>query len=275
MNMLKLKAGKFPTEVLNTETVADLVLSETYYKPGQMIENHSHRQAGFIIILHGEFVEIHEKRIRACKSSDVIFRPADQLHADHFERTSTRCLNMQFGSNWLSRLERITGDHLSGDPTYFSGGVIFQLGQKLYGEFRMIDLDSPLIMEGLALEMIGEANRLLIKEESGTPVWLKKVKERLHDHFPEPLSVQQLAIEAGVHPIYLHRAFRKHYNQSIGEYLRTLRMQFCCTQLASTNVPLADISAAAGFCDQGHFSRVFKRLCGMTPLAYRRFFRAV
>ena len=275
MSMLKLKAGKFPTEVLHTRTVGDLVLAETFYKSGQVIENHSHKQSGFIIILKGEFVEIHEKRSRACKSSDVIFRPADQLHADHFEGTSTRCFNMQFGSNWLSRLERITGDPVSGDPSYFSGGVIFQLGLKLYSEFRIMDLDSPLIMEGIALEMIGEANRLLIKEESGTPLWLKRVCERLPEHFAEPLSVQQLAIEAGVHPIYLQRAFRKHYNQSIGEYLRRLRIQFCCTQLASTKVPLADISAAAGFCDQGHFSRVFKRMCGMTPQAYRRFFRSV
>jgi len=274
--MLNLKAGKFPTDVLHSRTVADLVFAETSYRSGQVIENHSHKQAGFIIILQGEFLEIHEGRNRACKSSDVIFRPADQLHADHFENTPTRCFNLQFGSDWLSKLERITDGLILGDPTYFSGGVLFQLGLKLYREFRMPDVDSPLIMEGLALEMIGAANRLLIqKERSGAPPWIKKVRERLHAHFAEQLSIQLLAMEAGVHPIYLHRAFRKHYSQSIGEYLRTLRIQFCCAQLASTDVPLADISAVAGFYDQSHFSRIFKRMCGLTPLAYRKFFRTV
>lgn len=274
--MLKLKAGKFPTDVLHARTVGDLVFAETFYKSGQLVEKHSHKQAGFIIVLQGEFTELHETGNRTCKSSDVIFRPADQLHANHFETTSTRCFNMQFGSNWLSRLERLSDDLMLGDPTYFSGGVLFQLGLNLYREFRISDVDSPLIMEGLALEMIGSANRLLIKDEkSGAPVWLKRVRERLHDHFAKQLSIQLLAMEAGVHPIYLHRAFRKHYGQSIGEYLRILRIQSCCVQLASTNVRLADISTSAGFCDQGHFSRTFKRICGMTPMAYRRIFRTV
>jgi AraC family transcriptional regulator len=154
--------------------------------------------------------------------------------------------------------------------------VLFQLGLKLYKEFRMSDPDSSLIMEGLALEMLGETNRLLINEgESCVAPWLKRVHDQLHCNFTEPLSVQALAMEAGVHPVYLNRAFRKHYGQSVGEYLRMLRIQFCATQLASSSMSIADISAAAGFYDQGHFSRIFKRLCGITPLKYRRFFRKV
>jgi AraC family transcriptional regulator len=274
--MLNLKAGNFPTEVLHSNAFGDLVFAETSYASGQVIEQHSHKQAGFIFVLKGEFLEVHERRNRVCKSSDVIFRPAGQLHGDHFESSSTRCFNMQFGVNWLSRLQRITSAFLSEYPGYFSGGVLFQLGLKLYKEFRMPDKDSPLIMEGLALEMLGVTNRLVMeKAESSVPPWLKRVHERLHSRFAEQLSVQALAIEAGVHPVYLNRVFRKHYGQSIGEYLRTLRMQFCSTQLASTNMPIADISAAAGFYDQGHFSRIFKRLCGITPLAYRKFFRKV
>ena len=274
--MLNLKAGKFPTEVLHRKVFGDLVFAETFYTSGQIIEQHSHKQAGFIFILNGDFLEFHEKRNRVCKSADVIFRPAGQLHADHFKSPSTRCFNMQFGLQWISRLQRITGDFRSEEPGYFSAGVLFQLGLKLYREFRISDLDSPLIMEGLALEMLGQTNRLLInKRETCAAPWLKRVHERLHSQFTEQLSVPELAVEAGVHPVYLNRAFRKQYGQSIGEYLRMLRMQFCATQLASTSISIADISAAAGFYDQSHFSRIFKRLSGITPLAYRRFFRKV
>jgi AraC family transcriptional regulator len=274
--MLNLRAGKFLTEVLHSKATGDLVFAETFYTSGQIIEQHSHKQAGFIFILNGEFLELYDKRKRVCKSADVIFRPAGQLHGDHFKSPSTRCFNMQFGMDWISRLQRITGDFLSEGPGYFSAGVLFHLGLKLYKEFRLSDLDSPLIMEGLALEMLGETNRLLInKGESLAPPWLKKVQEQLHSHFTEQLSVQTLSMEVGVHPVYLNRVFRKHYGQSIGEYLRMLRMEFCATQLASTSMSIADISAAAGFYDQSHFSRIFKRLCGISPLAYRRCFRKV
>ena len=273
--MLNLKAGKFPTEVLHSKAFGDLVFAETFYTSDQIIEQHSHKQFGFIFVLKGEFLELHERQNRVCKSSDVIFRPAGQLHGNHFRSDATRCFNMQFGTNWVHRLKRITGD-LSEDPGYFSAGVLFQLGLKLYKEFRISDVDSPLIMEGLALEMLGETNRLLInKEESCAAPWLKRVQERLHSHFTEQFSIPALAAEAGVHPVYLNRAFRTQYGQSIGEYLRTLRMQFCATQLASSRMSIAEIGAVAGFYDQSHFSRVFKRCCGITPLAYRRFFRKV
>src|SRR5688500_19925295 len=98
--MLNLGAGKFPTDVIHSKTFQDLVFAETSYTSGQIIEKHSHNQAGFIIVLKGAFLEVHERRNRVCESSDVIFRPAGQLHGDYFRNVSTRCFNMQFGSHW-------------------------------------------------------------------------------------------------------------------------------------------------------------------------------
>lgn len=48
-------------------------------------------------------------------------------------------------------------------------------------------------------------------------------KEMLHDNFLQPLSLSQIAVTVGVHPVYLATAFRRHYQFSIGEYRRRLR----------------------------------------------------
>jgi AraC family transcriptional regulator len=274
--MKTLSAGKFPARITKTKTIAGLVLTETLYEPGQLLEEHSHKESGFIVVLKGHFRERLEKKDRLCNSSDVIFRPGEQRHSDHFEKTTARCFNVQFNSDWMLKLQQASGQHISEDPAYFHGGSLFRAGFRLYREFKMPDLHSALIVEGLALEMLGETSRLLINTDTKHfPAWIDSVREIIHAHFDAPLSITDLAKTANVHPVYLNRAFRRYYKQSIGEYVRSLKMEFARTQLSSTDHPIAEIANAAGFCDQSHFSRTFRRFADMTPLQYRKLFRKV
>src|SRR5205823_3842255 len=48
-----------------------------------------------------------------------------------------------------------------------------------------------------------------------------------------------------------------------------LRIAHSCRQLSQTEASLSEISLAAGFADQSHFGRTFKRLVGITPAEYR------
>ena len=66
------------------------------------------------------------------------------------------------------------------------------------------------------------------------------------------------------------RVFRQHCGVTLGEYVRKLRVDFAARQLISTDEPLTGIAFAAGFSDQSHFTRTFKRQTGMTPDAFRR-----
>jgi AraC family transcriptional regulator len=52
--------------------------------------------------------------------------------------------------------------------------------------------------------------------------------------------------------------------------VRRLRVEAACGQLAEGDRTLAEIAQEAGFCDQSHFHRVFRRQVGMTPAAFRR-----
>ena len=55
-----------------------------------------------------------------------------------------------------------------------------------------------------------------------------------------------------------------------GEYVRRQRIALACRSLAESDMPLADVAIEAGFADQSHFTRTFKRQLGVTPAAYRR-----
>jgi len=48
-----------------------------------------------------------------------------------------------------------------------------------------------------------------------------------------------------------------------------VRIEFARRELAGSSASLSAIAAEAGFCDQSHFSRLFKQYTGVTPAEYR------
>jgi len=144
---------------------------------------------------------------------------------------------------------------------------------KLYKEFREMDEASPLAIEGLALEMLAEVSRRKVKvADRRPPRWLSQALDLLHEQFSERLTIAYLATSVGVQPVHLAREFRKFYRRTIGEHIRQLRIEHACGELCVSDASLAAIASAAGFSDQSHFSRTFKRLMLMTPAQYRAAF---
>jgi AraC family transcriptional regulator len=74
----------------------------------------------------------------------------------------------------------------------------------------------------------------------------------------------------GVRASYLASTFRRCYGCSVRDYVRRLRLEYACRELERSHSSLLEISAAAGFCDNSHFSRIFKEAFGTSPGAYRR-----
>lgn len=63
--------------------------------------------------------------------------------------------------------------------------------------------------------------------------------------------------------------FKEVTGQSFVAYLNGYRVTKAQGLLASTDKPIAEISLEAGFCTQSYFGMVFRRVTGVTPLAYR------
>jgi AraC family transcriptional regulator len=254
-------------ELVKKGTIAGLALTETRYAKDLRLPKHSHDEAYFCFVLNGAYLEQYGRRSRACRPATLIFHPADEVHADQFQ-SAARCFNIQINASWQERARQYS---LSlNRPGDFRGGLFQHLAMRLYQEFHKGDACSPLIVEGLALELIGEMCRPApVPSPNVAPQWLSRARQLLQEQFFERLTLAEIAQTVGVHPVHLAREFRKSYRCTIGEYIRRLRIEFACQKIRCSNLSLSDIALAAGFFDQSHFNRTFKLYTGITPKAYK------
>jgi AraC family transcriptional regulator len=154
--------------------------------------------------------------------------------------------------------------------TDYRGGLVGTLLCRLYCEYQARDAAAPLAMEGLTLEVLAEISPArLCPTDPRPPRWLLQARDLLHDQFASNVTLSDIAAAVDIHPTYLARAFRRQFGCSLGDELRRLRVEFACRKLADADLPLNLVALDAGFADQSHFSKVFKRHMGMTPAQFK------
>jgi len=102
---------------------------------------------------------------------------------------------------------------------------------------------------------------------------IDRVLAHLHQHYPEPLRMEDLARIAALSVSGLHRLFRRHVRMSVTDYIAALRVGEACSRLSSTRQPISHIAAEVGYPSLANFNRQFLRLRSMTPRDYRASFR--
>ena len=265
----KLPAGSFYGKTTLRREVAGLVFAESVYREELRIPKHEHAHAFFNLVLEGTYTEVCGNRTRVRGPSTLALHPSGEVHADHWHGLGGRVFHVEIPP---SRLEQVRAySPILDSPGDFQGGFPIWLATRLYQEYLREDDVSPLAMQGLVFEVLAECSRCPSgAPERKRPRWLQQVQELLQDRFAEHLTHELVAAAAGIHPVHLARVFRQHCGCTLGGYVRKLRVDFAARQLLTTAEPLAAIAFAAGFSDQSHFTRTFKRQTGMTPAAFRR-----
>jgi AraC family transcriptional regulator len=269
---MQLPPGSYYGETLRSRKVANFELSERVYSPGYQTPEHTHKRALFCFVMQGNYTETYGGKTRECKSSTLLYHPPEELHSERFHETGGRSFIVEIAPGWLTQIRRDLT--VMDNPTGFQGGIFEFLAWKLYREFDQLDGAAPLIIEGLMMEILGETVRhSATKDRQSLPRWLQQAKDILHASFTENLTLADIARTVGVHPVHLAQTFHKTYRCTVGDYVRKLRIEYACHELATSDKPIVDIALAAGFCDQSHFTRMFKRAIGAAPSQYRESLR--
>jgi AraC family transcriptional regulator len=259
-------------EVLRSRTVAGLILAECRYRPDLEMPRHWHDHAHFYLVLQGSCADTRGQVVTLCQPSSLVFIPAGEPHANQYHGQGTRTFDIELEPRWMRRIGEYS-EKLD-RPCDFQRGLPVWLAARIYNEFCEMDTAAPLAIEGLALELLAEASRRARSlADRRPPPWLREARELLNAQFTSSLRLDAVARAVGVHPTHLAREFRRHYRRTIGEYLRELRIEYARRELSTSDAPLVEIAVSAGFTDQSHFSKAFKRHTGLTPTQFRESFR--
>ncbi|MBD5777932.1 AraC family transcriptional regulator [Pelagicoccus sp. NFK12] len=86
----------------------------------------------------------------------------------------------------------------------------------------------------------------------------------------ESISLADLSREVGLSSTYFCRLFKKRMDQAPIDYFIRLKIQRACQYLDFSDMAVQEVAMALGYEDPYYFSRVFKRIMGVSPLQYRK-----
>jgi AraC family transcriptional regulator len=232
---------------------------------------HAHEQATLNIVLDGEYGETVERgALQSHGPATLIAKPAGTVHGNHLGSAPVECLVIELRADTVAALQDSV-------PLFFDvlvqrSAQVAQYGGRLRAELARRDDVTPLAVEGLVCELLAELARTPIPRPDARNRWLTRARDLLHDE-PGPQSLSDLARRIGLHPIYVARAFRARFGCAVGEYARRLRVERARRLLHHTRLALSEIAAQAGYSDQSHMTRDFRRAFDQSPGAYRRLTR--
>jgi AraC family transcriptional regulator len=232
------------------------------------IPRHEHDLPTICCVQHGQFTEHYSGKSVACDPRMVKITPAGEPHWNRFDVVDTLGLRIDVDGARFADMPAVA--RLLDERSFFQAGVFDGLARRLISEITAPDDCAGIATEALLLELLVQLARLPRGAMRPRPDWLERADAIVHDTFRTAATVGGIAAAVGVHPTTLARAYRQAYGCSVGDRIRSLRLEYAAHRLAAGDGALTNVALDAGFYDQSHFTRSFRRQFLVTPLQYRR-----
>jgi AraC family transcriptional regulator len=248
-----------------TLAVAGSTIRDTWLAPRAVLPLHRHQAPYLCITLAGHYEEVANART-PCGPGSLLAHPGDDAHANVVGPRAARCVNVEFTP---ALLEEPPLRELLRAPRHLPLSPAHEALARLHAALGLRDDTAPLSALGAVLDLVCEAAAPRTAQPTPSPA-LRRVREVLEADLSRTPSLAELAAVADMHASHLTRSFRRAFGESIGAYLRRRRLDAADLWLRQGELPLARIAVEAGFSDQAHFTRAYRRRFGLTPGRRRR-----
>ena len=249
------------------EQIANPIHFELQKKLG--VVPHFHKEIELIYVEKGSAVALADNKKYKLQKDDLFIAFPNQIHC--YEKCVEGSYlafiispSVFFGTEKLFKTNLPEGNKLS-----FKNDAelkrLFRSVMKTKSKYSTLEQSGYL---NLAMNIILPKLRLSPQKEGGT-LTLHRVAEYCGEHFTEEISLGSVADALGLSKYYISRLFNNNLGISFSDFVNSLRIEYACRLIASTDKKIADISLDAGFSTIRSFNRAFSDIMKMTPHAYR------
>ncbi|WDM22586.1 AraC family transcriptional regulator [Paenibacillus polymyxa] len=107
------------------------------------------------------------------------------------------------------------------------------------------------------------------QKESRAEIYVEKVKDFIEMNYAQKITIEHIANFIGLNRSYLCSLFKQQVNTSIQDYLVRYRINKACEMMGNAELSIGDISRSVGYNDPLLFSKIFKKVKGLSPKHYR------
>lgn len=260
------KPGQFYGKENQSLSLNGIILNDSDYICDR-VDWHYHENAYFTFLLEGGSLDGNRKHIHECSAGSLLFQNWQDPHYNVRSKLRTRGFHVELMPLWFMRYDipvnLVEGSIRISDPS------LITLMYNVFKESKLYTGESQLAIDMLLVRLFSSLISERRSYDRQPPAWIQLIKDALYAS-PGDWTLIDLAKLANVHPVHLSRQFPKYFKATLGDYIRTMKVQKALSLLPDKNISLTEISAECGFADQSHFIRSFKSCHQLTPLHYRK-----
>ena len=133
---------------------------------------------------------------------------------------------------------------------------------------KMLDADGSDQREYRIAAVLFELYAVLFGEQKTECDYVRRVQDHIRAVYMQEIRVEEIARSMNLDRRYLSRYFKEKTGQTVQEYLISVRMEEA-QKMLSQGRSVAEAAMLSGYQDPFHFSKMFKRRFGVSPLAWR------
>lgn len=237
------------------------------YPAGHRQKWHSHNHHGISFLISGGMRECVQRSEEDATPFSLVIKPAEVSHCDRVGPKGARLVQVTFEENCQLWPESCTDAHKNWRWLH-KGPALREMVSLLALLLSNSSVPNTIAEEEIVNLLAGVTDVEAVAQ-GPAPLWLRSIKQQLDETPQILLSVRQLADQAGVHAVYLSRAFRRYYGTSITQYRKRARFCLAAAALSSPDNNLCEIAHACGYTDHAHFCRDLRTLTGSKPSSIR------
>ncbi|MBN2220894.1 MAG: response regulator [Vallitaleaceae bacterium] len=148
------------------------------------------------------------------------------------------------------------------------GQIKYEVPESVFEEIKGVDSkgEARRYLHRYLLEILKEVQE---QRDTKTPAVLDKAIRYIHTHYVDAISLEEVAAESGFSTFYFGKMFKKMTKQNFTDYLTDYRISQAKILLKNPQLTIKDVTYSSGFMDPNYFTRVFKKVEGITPTEYR------